>query len=392
MTTLYDTGIYTLPSDINTAKLFGDKGAFLKSAPNARLYDVFDGNFNVKSKAPITPSKCYEMPVIKYQNNAVYSDFPRGAGMLDTTFMWADATYDQMRQAVERQNAEVPRFDVEAPNILRENPSFGLMTGGNQKLVNETVEQYKSLVTLEKEQTLRNYLRTQGIDEASIDKIVDESKAEETAKSFKAVEAGVNGPTAQAIFKDALQSARIRRAVASEDTDMPAYVDPVGNVVVPRRNTSRKNPRGGFFEPGVVPGAAAGSVVAGGGAAGGAASPRPVRERRNSFNKRNLPFHRRNLAPAHRTSQQEMFYLAQQAPHRMPEPNPFAAMIAAEEKVESERQAARQAASAKAHSHKVAAMVRESQRNPLERIQDKYNIPPRPPVNRSSTKSKSSKI
>jgi hypothetical protein len=361
MTTLYDTGIYTLPSDINTAKLFGDKGAFLKSAPNARLYDMFDGNFNLKCREPITPAKCYEVPVIKYQNNAVYSDFPRGAGMLDTTFMWADATYDQMRQAVERQNAEVPRFDVEAPNILKENPAFGLMTGGNQKLVNESVEQYKSLVTLEKEQTLRNYLRTQGVDEASIDKIVDESKAEETAKSYKAVEAGVLGPTAQEIFKSALTEARLRRAAETQGLPVSEsgalFEDTEGNILRPSggggKRESRKQNRGER----AAASAAAGGVPITAANAGLPAPPAPVRERRRSIDSYNVPFHRRkDLKPLPLTTTQQLIMKATVAPHRMPEPNPFAAMIAAEEKMVSDRQAA----SAKAHSHKVAEMVRQA--------------------------------
>jgi DNA-binding transcriptional MerR regulator len=215
MTTLYDTGIYTLPSDVNMDKLFGDRGkSFLKSEPNARLYDMFDGNFNLKSRQPIQPSKCYEVPVIKYQNNAVYSDFPRGPGMLDTTFMWADATYDQMRRAVERQNAEVPHFIESAPPLRQEIFDLGAMTGGKQKLVLDSIERYKSMVQLEKDEKLINYLRSLGVNEAEIDEILKLQQAEEMTNALSTSAAGVTNTEAKKLLTQAVMRNKNREAMA----------------------------------------------------------------------------------------------------------------------------------------------------------------------------------
>jgi hypothetical protein len=221
MTTLYDTGIYTLPSDVNLDKLFGNRGkSFLKSEPNARLYGMFDGNETLKSREPIKPSKCYEMPVIKYQNNAVYSDFPRGAGMLDTTFMWADATYDEMRRAVERQNIEVPAFLATPPPLRQEIFDLGAMTGGTQKLVLDSVEKYKTMVQLEKDEKLINYLRSLGVNESDIDEILQVQKSEELANSLSASAAGVTNTAAKKLLTQAVLRSKNRAAMAGPGADI----------------------------------------------------------------------------------------------------------------------------------------------------------------------------
>lgn len=221
MTTLYDTGIYTLPSDVNLDKLFGNRGkSFLKTEPNARLYGMFDGNESLKCREPIKPSKCYEMPVIKYQNNAVYSDFPRGAGMLDTTFMWADATYDQMRQAVERQNIEVPAFLATPPPLRQEIFDLGAMTGGNQKLILDSVQRYKSMVQLEKDEKLINYLRSLGVNETEIDEILKLQQAEELANSLSASAAGVTNTAAKKLLTAAVLKSKNRAAMVGPGVDI----------------------------------------------------------------------------------------------------------------------------------------------------------------------------
>ena len=205
MTSLYDTGIYILPSDVNLDKLFGGRGkSFLKSEPNARLYGMFDGNETLKSRDPIKPSKCYEMPVIKYQNNAVYSDFPRGAGMLDTTFMWADATYDQMRQAVERQNAEVPEFIALKPPLRKRIFDLGAVTGGTQKLVREGIQRYKTAVQKEKDEKHINYLRDKGINEEKIDQILKVQQAGDQANALSTSAAGITNTAAKQLLTEAL--------------------------------------------------------------------------------------------------------------------------------------------------------------------------------------------
>jgi hypothetical protein len=185
MTSIYDNGVYTLPSDTHLAKLFECKEPFLKSAPNARLYDIFDGNFNVKSKTPITPAKCYDVPVIKYANTAVFSDFPRGAGVNGTTFMYEDATYNEMIRAVERQNAEVPAF-AQAENRLQEY-DLAQRTGGNLLLVNDMVQNMKSeLVREEENKIMRSLLRIPGMTGERAMEVLRRYKIDKDAKSLEA--------------------------------------------------------------------------------------------------------------------------------------------------------------------------------------------------------------
>jgi hypothetical protein len=184
MTSVYDNGVYTLPSDSHLAKLFDCKEPFLKSAPNARLYDIFDGNFNVKSKTPITPAKCYDVPVIKYANNAVFSDFPRGAGLNGTTFMYDDATYNEMLRAVERQNAEVPAF-LQAENRLQEY-DLAQRTGGNLFVVNDMVNRMKSdLVREEEDKIVRGLMTIPGMTGENAKTILERYRLHKEAKALE---------------------------------------------------------------------------------------------------------------------------------------------------------------------------------------------------------------
>lgn len=186
MTSVYDNGVYTLPSDAHLSKLFECKEPFLKSAPNARLYDIFDGNFNVKSKTPITPMKCYDVPVIKYANNAVFSDFPRGAGINGTTFMYEDATYNEMVRAVERQNAEVPAF---APADIRlQEYDLAQRTGGINEAMGNLVRNLKDERTMGEVANLRLELQQKGFSSEQTDDLVSAYLAEkrsETVRSAK---------------------------------------------------------------------------------------------------------------------------------------------------------------------------------------------------------------
>lgn len=183
MTSVYDNGVYTLPSDAHLSKLFECKEPFLKSAPNARLYDIFDGNFNVKSKTPITPMKCYDVPVIKYANNAVFSDFPRGAGINGTTFMYEDATYNEMVRAVERQNAEVPAF---APADIRlQEYDLAQRTGGINEAMGNLVRNLKDERTMGEVANLRLELQQKGFSSEQIDELVSAYLAEKRAETVR---------------------------------------------------------------------------------------------------------------------------------------------------------------------------------------------------------------
>jgi len=183
MTSVYDNGVYTLPSDAHLSKLFECKEPFLKSAPNARLYDIFDGNFNVKSKSPITPMKCYDVPVIKYANNAVFSDFPRGAGVNGTTFMYEDATYNEMLQAVERQNAEVPAF---APADIRlQEYDLAQRTGGINEAMANVVKNLKDERTMSEVANLKLELQQKGFSSEQVDDLVNTYLAEKRSQTVE---------------------------------------------------------------------------------------------------------------------------------------------------------------------------------------------------------------
>ena len=72
-----------------------------------------------------------DVAVIKHQNNAVFTDFPKGAGRTDTQIVWRDGTYDEaVLSATKQLRGEVA--DQTFADILRSNPRMAEMALASQ--------------------------------------------------------------------------------------------------------------------------------------------------------------------------------------------------------------------------------------------------------------------
>lgn len=187
-TALFDTGINKTYSQRELQSIFASQyvnsGAFLDTPEQKRLYDVFDGNYTIKSKKPIKEAPYKPAHICKYENVMVYTDFPKGPSHSDTTYMWEDGTYDDMMASVHKQNDEVPGiFPINAP--LRQTiMNLAEMTGGR---LEDSIYKYKQTLTEDREQTLRAQLTEGGVSQSDIDNIIALQRAEEeTAKKMSA--------------------------------------------------------------------------------------------------------------------------------------------------------------------------------------------------------------
>ena len=98
--------------------------------------------------------------------------------------MWEDATYNQMKEAVERQNAEVPHF-IEPENRLSEY-DLAQRTGGNLLVVNDMVNNMKSqLVQEEEDKIMRSLMRIPGMTGERALEILRRYKVDKDAKAIE---------------------------------------------------------------------------------------------------------------------------------------------------------------------------------------------------------------
>lgn len=201
MNVLYNTGIYSLPDDLNLNLLFHNKddNIFLTTKPNERLYNMFAGNNTLKSMKPMG-KRSYRPPVetngVKHANT-VNSDFPRGAGGVPGTVMWADGTYNEMLARVNKSFVSVPNFPViNQRTLIFDEKSVG----ANTEIV-RAIESLKVGLLTEKEAKLREFLQKQGINEEEINKIVAFQGAAELSHSAEAARAGLKNKEAQKAFE-----------------------------------------------------------------------------------------------------------------------------------------------------------------------------------------------
>lgn len=133
-----------------------------------------------------------DVDVIKHKNNAVYTDFPKGAGRTDTTIIWRDGTYDEAVLSATRQpRGIVP--DQTFADILATNPRMREVALASQvgavaygdALARAEMEKYFNMEKKEYDKTLlRNLGFTDAEAEARLTTLARERLVNDIAKRF----------------------------------------------------------------------------------------------------------------------------------------------------------------------------------------------------------------
>jgi hypothetical protein len=203
-----NAGAYSYPTDEKLKELFNsDDGEFLKQPQQLRLYNKFSGNETLKTRKPIENSKVYERPIHHISNTMVYTDFPKGASHSDTTYMWNDGTYEETLKRIHKVNEEAPPIFALKESHRQEQYDLQKISGGHAVL--DTIREYEMGIQTDKDELMRNYLRSKGLKEDQIDQIVAEAHVEQATKDAEKTFSNI-GITKSDVLRD-----RIRAGFAS---------------------------------------------------------------------------------------------------------------------------------------------------------------------------------
>jgi NACalpha-BTF3-like transcription factor len=166
----------------------------------------------------------------KYENFAVYSDFPKGAGGVEPNELWQDGTYEQMLGQVTKEHDVVPKEIVFRPAINPRQEKFELAGQVGAVPFGDALhrQEIRRYFDAEKEEYELSVLMNKGMTEEQARKAMMGLVRERDVKSL-ASKFGVSEEGARKIIKD-----------AEGDFDVYAYMRAVERGENPRVNVIRR--------------------------------------------------------------------------------------------------------------------------------------------------------
>ena len=172
---LYNTGLDKSYTQDELSKLFNiNKKDFLKSPDIPVIKRKFNWLPSDKGDPPRALTDPKAVPIVRYQQVGVVSDFHKGMVSSPTNKLWEDGTYDDMKKKVEKNNSELygeikfaPDYDFEMRfNRLEQEQSL------QANMTNYFLEKQQ-----EKELANRIILEQYGLNPEEVDKALAEKEA-----------------------------------------------------------------------------------------------------------------------------------------------------------------------------------------------------------------------
>lgn len=213
---LYNTGLDKAYSQNELSKLFNiNKHDFLKSPDIPVIKRQFNWLPSSKGDPPRALTDPKPIPIVHYENVGVVSDFHKGFNGGPTGKMWQDGTYDDMKQKVSKDNAQlysdvkfIPDYDFELRfNRIEQEQSL------QSNISNYFLEKQQ-----QKELNNRIILSEYGLNPQEVDKALAEKRISDAMK-------GLTDEKRHYVPNGARFEAKLREAVRTHKAEHPESMD-----------------------------------------------------------------------------------------------------------------------------------------------------------------------